>query len=363
MMAAIAVVGDNFGGDALPGPDGPAASAAWTHMKQCAIIHKVAWNCAEADEVQLFQEGCSRDRSFEKLTLDWRDCYQHCCCGRTEAATRLSAAMYRVDRQRPLPPWGEPLLVDEQDPMDERSIRRLSHLAVLQAITANIAFMHRPEGAPLLLLSRTASILASYENRHIAENGRLPRPLSLQGFEHSILHAFFSYICGGCGRAYTQLGPLGTQAAAGAAAGGGGAGGGDGGGGPHRRWPLGASPGEGPSIRGSAAGMPGSPPGRMALEGARINPGRETAGAARAPLPTPQHTTIHRRATAGATQAVPSSAQRTTAGRMEELARPVRPQPQRPAFTARAPTEREERGARQTTRDATLKGSRGSNST
>ncbi len=150
--------------------------------------------------MQLFVSAFSSDRSFEQLTLQWRDCYQRCCCGRTEAATRLSAAMNRVDRRQPLPPWGEPLLGDEEGPINEAFLHLLSDLAVHQAVMANLNFLLRPEGAPLMRLNRASRVLRSYKHRHIIENGRLPAPLSEQGFELTLLSAFFSYVCMGCGR-------------------------------------------------------------------------------------------------------------------------------------------------------------------
>ncbi len=99
---------------------GTAVVAAWRWGEQSRNIIRVAFNRASEHEVQLFEKGILHDTPFRQLAGQYEALFASCCCGRPKylkAAQRLRVALRRVvEEGLKLPPFGSPLLFDDDSP-------------------------------------------------------------------------------------------------------------------------------------------------------------------------------------------------------------------------------------------------------
>ncbi|ERF70826.1 hypothetical protein EPUS_02348 [Endocarpon pusillum Z07020] len=117
---------------------GTAAVAAWRWGEQSRNIIRVAFNKANEHEVQLFEKGILHDTPFRQLAGQYEALFASCCCGNPKylkAAQRLRVALRRVvEEGLKLPPFGSPLLCDDESPraahtpIEERDNWEMLHL-------------------------------------------------------------------------------------------------------------------------------------------------------------------------------------------------------------------------------------------
>lgn len=117
---------------------GTAVVAAWRWGEQSRNIIRVAFNKANEHEVQLFEKGILHDTPFRQLAGQYEALFASCCCGNPKylkAAQRLRVALRRVvEEGLKLPPFGSPLLYDDESPkavhtpIEDRDRWEMEHL-------------------------------------------------------------------------------------------------------------------------------------------------------------------------------------------------------------------------------------------
>lgn len=135
---------------------GTGSVASWGWLSKSLIIHRLAWNTADEDDVQAFERAVRESTDFEQLATQWQRLYNQnslvssCWPEASKYEARIRVARRRVKDGMRLPPWGPPLLRGDKNPAaahtpmhkrDEQEIREL--LSKLELInTPLIAQLH-----------------------------------------------------------------------------------------------------------------------------------------------------------------------------------------------------------------------------